>query len=139
MRSFSLWIGILALLPIAALAHDSWYAYHNTEMGDFLQAFQLSQLGWVWTNYAADSYYWARDVIDPIIWDNIIVPALREESVVIAALPMLVVFVIGVLVKIFSFVRERIAMSGVKSGHGNKSFAFDDNRAKKTQIQYKRK
>lgn len=143
MRDLTLPAFLLAAPPLAVLGHDIYMAYNNTGL-PVAERFYLSDLGWLWTAYSPDSYQWALDNIDAMIWNGVIDPLLQQSALYVCGAP-LVVFLCGLLV-------FRICGLGPFAGRGvlsmlsgggsrykkNKGFAFDRG-AGKGRAKYKRR
>ncbi len=126
------------LLPLAALGHDSYVAYYRTELGDFFHAFRLTQLGWLWQTYSLDSYKWARTNFSDGFWKNFLDPLLKQMTVLIASVPLIVFLIVFLVRKTVGKMQMLGAgMGGSKSGKYSVGGLNADK--KNTRVKYKRR
>jgi hypothetical protein len=141
----------LFTLPLlAAIGHDVYYAYQQNPAA-IIQAFQFSDLGWLWLTYAGDSYHSVRDMIDPGLWKKFIGPVLEQKSIVVAAVPALICYVLFFTFKIFKPFLARLRLMPrrrLRPEPGNDAavrkraralLKEDDDLPKKRTIKYNRK
>ena len=112
------------LLPFfAALGHDVYVNHLSDdkkirELKRFqvdVEEFQVSDLGWVWKEYAPDSFDTFRASIDPDKWNEDIDPVLQMPTMVVSILP----FIFGAIGCLLVF------------GYQNRSTVFASKRTKK--------
>ena len=113
---------LFALLPAAAIGHDCYIAYHSPEIGDFMQAFRLSDAGWLWVTYHKDSFDWAQANISEDFWGMAIDPLLRLPSVVLAAVPLIVLLLVVGIHALIKRSGMRLSMGGSKARSSGKGF-----------------
>ena len=130
MRNSHIIAFILALPPLAALGHDGYMAYKHPELGPPLEAFRLSDTGWLWANYSRDTFDWAKDNISEDVWHALLDPVLSQTAAVLAALP-LAIFLICLLA---GKMTQGMRMPKVSSGKTERVTA-----RKNQPIKYKRK
>jgi len=97
------------LIPfLAAAGHDLWINFIADEKKlralknlrpDF-DGFLVSDLGWIWEEYAADSLEIFRDSFSVTTWDNIISPILQMSSMLVAIIPFAILAVIALIIKL---------------------------------------
>ena len=129
MRTISLILFILALPILAVIGHDLYVTYQDQ---DFSKAMMLSDVGYLWRNYAPGAFEWAENNIDKSTWSGLIVPVLEQTAAVVAAIPFLLTLAIAMLLK-------AIEGSGSFKGTKRKSFSFGSGENKKGRFTYKRK
>jgi hypothetical protein len=128
----------LLVLPIfAVLGHDIYVTYQDQ---DFTKPMMFSDVGYLWTNYEPDTYEWARKNIDPGTWEHVVTPFLEQTSVIMAAVPALVVFTLLLILRLFKLPPFAPEVK-VKKGHKKSDFSFGsgDRGKGKERISYKRK
>ena len=143
MRDFYLPAFILALPALAALGHDIYLAYNNTELA-VADRFYLSDLGWLWTTYHPDSYKWATENVDNVVWTAFVDPVLQMSAVYVLGAPFAVWALSMIVFKIFGlgpFENHGLLMQLGNIGSGKKrkdGFAFGSS-GMKNRPRYKRK
>ena len=91
---------LLFLLPLAALGHDAYYAYYSDdekrEAAEALeidpQAFRLSDAGYLWRTYSPGTFEGARESVSPGLWTAYVDPVLEQAAVLVAAVPVFLLF-----------------------------------------------
>lgn len=92
---------LLILPALAAVGHDAWLYYHVTfEEGKDLGV-QISDLGYLWVNYARESHDWALQNMDPVVWEGFIKPMLLSPAVLVLLAPALAVYALLGLLWLF--------------------------------------
>ena len=134
MRGIGLLCFVLSLPAFAALGHDLYVTYQDQ---DFLKPMMFSNIGYIWTHYSPETYIWAMKNISPDIWTGFVAPFLRFYTVLAAAAPAVLVFVVAGTLKIFNLppFREISVGRGFKKGQ----FGFKNADPSKSRIKYKRK
>lgn len=137
MRGVTLLCLLLAVPFLAALGHDIYVTY---EEQDFTQPLKLSALGYLWVHYGPESYKWAESNIDTGTWEIIQTWLLEQKTVLVAAVPALVIYALLLILKLFNlppFSDGASALSG-KKPKGN-DFTFASGQKQKKFFKYKRK
>ena len=141
MRSLYLLFFLLAMPALAALGHDIYMAYTGKLPGGS-NALQLSDVGWLWTTYEPESFKWARQNADPLLWKGYIDPLLEQTAAIVAAFPAVVVLTLIVLFKMIDMVpgaaSAQVRMTRLRN---KKGFAFSEaqGKGKGGKARYKRK
>ena len=100
----------LTLIPfLAALGHDLYINYYVDKdnlrslknLRPEVENYMISDLGWVWTEYAPNNMQAFRDIFADSTWQNIINPVLQMPTMVVAVIPFLIVAAIGIILYIF--------------------------------------
>ncbi len=139
MRDHYLLAFVLALPALGVLGHDVYLAYNNTLL-PLEERFYLSDVGWLWKEYSPDTYQWALDNTDPVMWTAFIDPVLQGSAFYVFGAPFAIFVVVMLFMKIFGL--------GPFEGHGmhvpmgassrkGKGFAFGG--GGKGRTKYKRK
>lgn len=141
MRDFALPAFVLALPALAALGHDIYMAYNNTQLA-VTERFYLSDLGWLWVNYHPETYNWALENTDEVVWNGIVDPVLQGSAFYVLGAPFAAFVVILLFLKIFGlgpFEGQGLRFSlGGGSRRKKDGFAFGGGGAK-GRTKYKRK
>ena len=137
MRGIAVLCFLLVLPILAALGHDIYVTYQDQ---DFTKRMMFSDVGYLWTNYDPDTYEWAKKNVDQDTWDNLVTPFLEMTSVIVAAIPALVIFSLLLILRFLKLPPFAPDVK-VKKGHkkGDFSFGSGDRGKSKTKISYKRK
>ncbi len=138
MRDYAVLIFILSLPFLAALTHDIYVAY-DTYGDEWIQYFHPSDLGWVWTQYAADSHDQARDSFGPDLWIAFVLPVLQQKTMFIAAIPLLIFGVVHVIMWVTGkgpYEGRGLMAPSVKKSKGTERVSA---RPGNTKFKYKRK
>ena len=142
MRDFFLLAFVLALPALAVLGHDIYLAYNNTEL-EITERFWLSDVGWLWVKYSPDTYNWAVENTDAVIWNGIIDPLLQQSALWVAGAPFALFLAVMLLLKIFGMgpyegqgMLRLTALARVKKTKGDYTFSGG---ASKKKMKYKRK
>jgi hypothetical protein len=132
MRGLHLLCFILFLPLAAAVGHDLYMAYNANQAGSPV-AFQLSDLGWLWTTYAPENFQWVKSNADSDFWVRYIDPILEQPAALVAAVP----FVLSLIAVIAGkFVATGQGLFFRRGSDGN--FSFREGEEKK-RAKYKRK
>lgn len=141
MRDHYLLAFLLALPALAALGHDIYMAYLNTSL-PLEDRFYLSDLGWLWKEYGLESYTWALDNTDEVLWNNVIDPLLQGSAFYVLGAPFAAFLGIVLLQKIFGlgpFEGRGLGVMLQSAGRRKKDgFAFGQG-GNKGRAKYKRK
>lgn len=135
MRGFGILIFILLLPAFGALGHDIYVTYKDQ---DFTKTMMFSDVGYLWTNYEPDTYEWTKKNVEPATWDNIITPFLEQTSVIVAAIPALLLMSILLILRLLHLPPFADTVK-VKKGHKKGDFSFGSGENKKGKMSYKRK
>lgn len=136
MRGVTVLCILLALPALAALGHDAWLYYHLTyEEGKEL-GFQISDLGYLWVNYARETHDWAMQQVDPVMWEAFIRPVLMMPAIVALGIPAVAVYALLAVCWLFGIWPYNAASPG-----GQSQFAAlgGRGRGKPGSVKYKRK
>jgi len=114
---------VLILPFFAAVGHDIYINHFSDDdkirdvkrLNIDVEGFQVSDLGWVWQEYSADSYDTVRASIDPEKWEADIDPVLEMPTMVVAIIP----FIIGSIIVLIFY------------GYQNRGTLFASKRTKK--------
>lgn len=98
MRGIAVLCFLLVLPILAVLGHDIYVTYQDQ---DFTKRMMFSDVGYLWTNYDPDTYEWAKKNVDQDTWDNLLTPFLEMTSVIVAAIPALVIFSLLLILRFF--------------------------------------
>ena len=123
---------ILFTIPLlAVIGHDIYYAYNHQGLsfGHGARPVQFSDAGWLWLHYAGDSFHAARTQIRPSLWKKFVGPVLEHKSVIVAAVPAFVCYILYTLLRLLKTARR-------PRGTG-RNFDYDGPKARK--IKYGRK
>lgn len=101
-------IFILLLPFFAALGHDVYHSYFSSDekikqierLNIEPDNFQMSDVGWLWQEYAPNSMQSARDMIEPEAWSAQLDPFLQMTSMVAALIP----FGVGLIYLALAFI-----------------------------------
>jgi len=142
MRDFFLPGFILSTPALAVLGHDIYIAYNNTEL-EGTDRFYLSDIGWLWTEYAPSSYDWVLSAVDETTWNGFIDPLLQQSAIYLASAPLVIFTIILLIMKIFglgSFEGEGLKVPGITKTKLNKKgdYSFSGDKSK-SRAKYKRK
>jgi hypothetical protein len=135
MRGIPILCFLLALPVLAALGHDIYITYQDQ---DFTRAMMFSDVGYLWTHYEPGSYKWAQDNIDKATWDSFLTPLLEQSTVIIAAIPAVIVYSLLLILKLLNLPPFS---DGVRVGKGHKkgNFAYSNTDKSKGRFKYNRK
>lgn len=135
MRGLSILCFLLVLPIFAVLGHDIYVTYKDQ---DYSKTMMFSDVGYLWTRYEPDTYKWAQNNVDQATWDNILTPVLEQTSVIIAAIPAIVVFSILIVLRLLNLPPFTSDVS-VTKGHRKGRFSFGSGESGKGRMKYKRK
>lgn len=97
----------ILLLPfLAVLGHDVYYSYFSNDdkirqverLNIDPNAFEMSDLGWIWNNYSPDTMEIARDGVEPDIWKEKVDPILQYPAMIVVIIP----FAMGLIFCLFA-------------------------------------
>ena len=131
---------LLTLPPLAALGHDLYLAYGQTDEIDITQPFHLSDVGWLRQKYSADTLRIAKSGFDPSTWQDYVLPILKTDAVIAAGIPAAIFFITVLTLKVMRSGAFAIKM-GAGGGHRAKKggdFGHGAER-KAAPMKYKRK
>ncbi len=136
MRAILLLCFLLALPPLAAIGHDLYMAYG---VEDAEGVFEFSDLGWIWVNYGAETYNWAQQNLDNVMWGAFIDPVLRQTALIVTLVPALILYTVLGLFKVLGI--WPFSGAGIRFGRKKTDgkFQFKEGSQKGTQTKYKRK
>ena len=130
MRALSMLLFIFLLPFLGALGHDIYLSFKEQ---DFTKPMMFSDVGYLWTQYLPDSYKTAKDEIAPETWDAYVAPFLEQTTLVVTAIPLVLLFIAIVAIKFVN------TSTFAPKGKG-KGFAFNSGgETGKTKFHYKRK
>lgn len=135
MRGLSILCFLLVLPIFAVLGHDIYATYKDQ---DFSKTMMFSDVGYLWTRYEPDTYKWAQNNVDQETWDNILTPVLEQTSLLVAAIPAIVVFSLLLILRLFNLPPFASDVS-VQKGHRKSRFSFGSGDRSKGPMKYKRK
>ncbi len=136
----------ILLLPfLAVLGHDVYYNYFSDDdkikkverLQIDTEAFEISDLGWIWNNYSPNTMEMSRDNIDPAIWKEKIDPTLQYPAIMIAIIPFgigLIFCLIARVLGVWPFA-DKMSSFSRKGKDGDAVY----NHAKSKAIKYSRK
>ncbi|MCB9988042.1 MAG: hypothetical protein H6868_01765 [Rhodospirillales bacterium] len=129
---------LLALPFLAVLGHDVYIAYGRAEEDYMmiLETFQWSDLGWLWVQYAPDSYDWVKASLNPAVWEGVVGPLLEQTAALVFAVPALVVYVYLIVAKLVGLWPYNGDAALARKSKGN--YAFDRTDKPKGSFKYKR-
>ena len=89
-------LAILSIPFILAVSHDVYLNFFSSpekieevkSLNIDPDKFQMTPLGWVWTQYSQITHDMVRDSVSPEIWKNKIVPVLKSKTIVVSAVPL---------------------------------------------------
>ncbi|NCO03807.1 MAG: hypothetical protein GW903_06415 [Alphaproteobacteria bacterium] len=130
MSSGSKTLLIILLIPfLMGVAHDVYYNYFSSQ-DKIIQSknlnidpakFKITDAGWVFIQYAPNTFQGLRSAAPQSVWRNGIDPILRLPTMVVGLIPFLIAFVIILLNK---FLSHNMSVSHTKTymqGKTNKS------------------
>lgn len=120
---------IFAIPLIMAVSHDVYINYFSDsqKIGEIkrLQVdpneFMMSDLGWVWREYSADTMQMARDMTDEAYWKENIDPILQQPTILVATIPLIasiIALIITFILGIWPFSRFGRQRRADKAGYG---------------------
>ncbi len=136
MRGLTILCFLLALPALAALGHDIYITYQDQ---DYTRAMMFSDVGFLWVEYWPEGYKWAQDNIDQEYWDGFLTPLLEQTTVIVAAAPAVLVYILLLFLKLFNLPPFS---DGTKTfgKYGKKgAFSFSGGDKSKGKFRYKRK
>lgn len=139
MRGFAILGFLLALPAFAAIGHDIYLAYNNTNM-EGVDRFYFSALGWILTEYSPETYDFLYDGSDEETWNNFIDPLLKQKAVVVGAAPFAIFALIVGSMRILGlgpYEGQGLKITGSKKRKKGK-YSFSSEEAHK-KVKYKRK
>ena len=124
---------LVALPFLAALGHDGYVYYLSAyEKGENLPL-RLSDVGYLWQTYSADTFELARQTVSPEAWEAWYVPVLSQATVLVTGAFAAFVYAALTILWLFGvwpFEKQSVYARGSFSLPGEKQ---------KTQFKYKRK
>lgn len=110
-KNIWLWTFILLLPALAVLGHDLYIAYGNTDkkienlknLDVELDAFSLSDIGWIWLRYSPKTLETFKDSITKENWDDWVVPTLEQTTLLVSLIPFVTLYFILGLIGIYNF------------------------------------
>ncbi|MBI2233713.1 MAG: hypothetical protein HYU57_01680 [Micavibrio aeruginosavorus] len=137
MRGVTILCLLLAMPFLAALGHDIYITYQDQ---DFAQPLKLSALGYLWVHYGPESYKWAESNIDKGTWELIQTWLLEQKTVLVTAVPALVIYALFLILKLFHLppFSDGASFFPEKKQKGS-DFTFSDGQEQKKTLKYKRK
>ena len=139
MRGVFFFCFLMALPALAVAGHDIYLAFNKDDL-EVIQPFLFSDVGWLWVNYAPESFDWMQKNMDPAVKQAFIDPLNEQTAILAAAVPALAVYALLFVMRLFAwwpFTEEAPIIGRTKIKKGD--YTFQTMEARKKKFKYRRK
>ncbi len=127
---------------LAAIGHDLYVNYYLDEdklrdlknLRPEFDNFLISDLGWVWNEYAPNGLEVFKDSFSIEAWEGYILPVLSMPTMVVTLIPFTIAAIIAIILKL---IHSEISFKLTKNHKGNDKTVYKNSKSSATK--YKRK
>jgi hypothetical protein len=135
---------VILLIPfLCALGHDIYINYFSDDekraevkaMRVDPSKFLISDAGWVWNEYAANTMRSAREIIQPDTWKSKIDPILQLPTMIVGLIPWAITFIYLLLARLIGIWPYRDNSIRFGQNANKKKFSvYEKDKVKKTKF-----